>query len=146
MHSTVVWNQVSHKDFHCIIFEDNLGRSLARRALDCFIYISYPKKRQDSRYSSSVYIGLTEIYSTQLPEFNRLRKNRLWSANLCLNLKFGQPIMSKFKSGLGSVLDIRVQVVWIFESFRVRTIGQPGSDIRQLCLCVILIQILYKIL
>jgi len=41
--------------------------------------------------------------------------------------------MSEFKFGSGSTLRIRVRVVWIFESFRVRT----HSDIGQLNLGVI---------
>ena len=31
--STEVWNdQVSHRDFHCVLVDDNLGRTLKKRA------------------------------------------------------------------------------------------------------------------
>lgn len=70
---------------------------------------------------SIVIIRLAKICPILSPEFIRPEKNRVWSPNLCLNLKFGQLVMSKFKSGSGSDLDIRVRVIRIFEPFRVRT-------------------------
>jgi len=52
--------------------------------------------------------------------------------------------MPEFKSGFGSGLGILVRVVRIFETFQVRTIGQPSLDIKKLVLCVILVLILQK--
>jgi len=59
LHSPIVWNQVSRRDFHCILSDDNLRRLLKSRAAKIKLLIFLTKKKK------SLYNQVLHFHSTK---------------------------------------------------------------------------------